>query len=409
MPKLLQINSCVNAGSTGRIAEDIGQVVMNAGWESYIAYARDYRHSASQTIKIGNKLSFYLHVLKSRLFDRQGFGSYFATKKLIRQIDKIKPDVIQLHNIHGYYLNLPILLKYISQKNIPLFWCLHDCWSMTGHCSHFALQNCNKWETECHDCPLLGDYPKSWFVDSSRRNFNEKNRLIKAIPNLTLISSSNWMASIIRRSYMKDREVVLIPNGIDTNVFKPRTNGEILRKKYGIQNKFVIMASGTVWLPYKGLNDFGLLRKMLSDDFAIILVGMSKEDLKTKLPDGVIGIERTKSPEELSEFYSMADCVMSLSRLESFGLTPVEGFACGTPAIVYNCTSTPELITPETGFVAEVGNIADVKQKVELIKERGKSYYSKRCREIALEKYDRNVCYHKYLSLYNSAINTKCE
>ena len=148
---------------------------------------------------------------------------------------------------------------------------------------------------------------------------------------------------------------------------------------------------------------------MLSEDFAIILVGMSKEDIKTKLPDGVIGIERTKSPEELSEFYSMADCVMSLSRLESFGLTPVEGFACGTPAIVYNCTSTPELITPETGFVAEVGNIEDIKRKVELIKERGKSYYSKRCREIALEKYDRNVCYHKYLSLYNSAINTKCE
>ena len=364
MPTLLQFNVYANCASTGRLAEDLGDVAISAGWKSYVAYGRESRPSHSELIKVGTKADIYAHVLKSRLLDRHGFGSARATKRLIKQIDEIRPDVIQFQNVHGYFLNLPFILEYITEKDIPLIWSLHDCWSMTGHCSHFALKGCEKWKTQCEKCPSIHDYPSSLFVDSSKRNYKEKKELVEAIPRLTIVSGSEWLANIARQSYFKNRDIRVIPDGIDTDTFSPKDDTELLRVKYGLENKFVIMASGTVWLPYKGLHDFARLREVLSDDYAIVLVGMQQKDIDA-LPKGLIGIPRTKTPQELARWYSMADCVMSLSRLESFGLTPVEGFACGTPAIVYNCTSTPELITPETGFVAEAGNIEDVKEKVE--------------------------------------------
>jgi len=405
MTKLLQINVTANAASTGRLAEDIGDVAIANGWQSYIAYGRDYRPSHSQLIKIGGRLSIYSHVLVSSLFDRHGLGSYFATKRFLKKVDEIKPDIIQFHNVHGYFLNLPLVLNYCKDKNIPLVWSLHDCWSMTGHCSHFAMEGCEKWKTECNHCSLLKKYPASFgLIDNSRSNYRIKKQLVEALPSLTIISGSQWLGDIAKQSYFKNRKVKVIPHGIDTEIYQPRTNGNEIRKRLGLEGKFVIMASGTVWLAYKGLYDFEKLQRILPDDCQIIIVGMSQEEIEKKLPKGLIGIPRTKTPQELSEYYSMADCVMSLSRLESFGLTPVEGFACGTPAIVYNDTSLPELITEETGFIAEPGNIEDVKEKVLKLKAIGKDHYTVNCRKVAVEKYDRYKCYEEYLRVYGELI-----
>ena len=399
MPKLVQFNSVANWGSTGRLAEDIGDVAMAAGWESFIVFGRESNPSNSHLIQVGGRMSVMSHVIISRLFDRHGFGSYMATKQLLKRLDEIKPDVFQFHNVHGYYLNLPLVLQYAIEKRIPIVWSLHDCWSMTGHCSHFVTVGCDRWKTECHNCPRRCDYPSSWFIDSSRRNYRDKKRLIEAVPRLTIISGSEWLAGIAAQSYFKGRDIRYIPDGIDTSIYQPRSNGDELRNKLGLKGKFVILATGTVWGENKGLKDYGELRKMLSDDYAIVLVGMSDEDLAT-VPEGVIGLPRTKSPQELSEFYSMADCVMSLSRMESFGLTPVEGFACGTPAIVYNTTALPELITPETGYVASFLSVTDVKEKVEMMKAKGKAFFSQSCRRVAVEKYDRHRCYSEYLKVY---------
>ena len=403
MPTLLQFNVYANCASTGRLAEDLGDVALSAGWKSYIAYGREFRPSHSELIRIGTKWDVYAHVLKTRLFDRHGFGSKRATEALVRHIDEIKPDVIQFQNVHGYYLNLPVILSYIAEKDIPLIWSLHDCWSMTGHCAHFALEGCEKWKEGCHHCPLLKEYPNSWGWDSSRCNYREKKALIEAIPRLTIVSGSEWLADIAHQSYFKNRDIRVIPDGIDTDIYSPKSDANELRKQHGLEGKFVLLASGTAWPPYKGLADSVKLRETLSDEYAIVIVGMQQKEVDA-LPKSLIGVPRTKTPQELAHWYSTADCVMSLSRLESFGLTPVEGFACGTPAIVYNCTSTPELITPETGFVAEPGNIEDVKAKVVRMREIGKAYYTKRCRDIALEKYDRNVCFNQYLGLYNELI-----
>ena len=274
---------------------------------------------------------------------------------------------------------------------------------MTGHCGHFALVGCDKWKTQCYRCPLIHDYPKSWFVDNSRRNYIEKKRIENSIPRLTIVSGSQWLADIAKQSFNGDRDIHVIPDGINTEIYSPKDNVAELRQKYGLEGKFVIMASGTSWSSFKGLDDFKKLRAVLPDDYVMIFVGMSNPEKENLLP-GMIGIPRTKSPEELASFYSMADCVMSLSKLESFGLTPVEGFACGTPAIVNNCTALPELITPETGFVVKAGDINDIKEKVIELKDRGKASYTQNCRRIATEKYDRMVCYKQYLNIYESMI-----
>jgi len=399
MPKLLQINSCVNVASTGRLVEDIGDVVMAAGWESYIAFGRGWRPSSSHLVRVGTTFDVWMHVVKTRLLDRHGFGSYFATQRLVQQVDRIRPDIVQFHNIHGYYANLKVLVNYIAEHGIPLVWSLHDCWSMTGHCAHFALAGCEKWKTGGERCPLLSNYPRSWGWDSSRRNYQQKRALFARIPHLSLISGSMWLADIAKESYFKDRPVHVIANGIDTGVYAPKVNGEALRRQHHLNGKFVIMGCGTGWGASKGLFDYFTLRELLPDEYAIVLVGM-RQSLIDTLPAGILGLPQTKTPHELAELYSMADVVLRLSKIESFGLTPVEGFACGTPAIVYNNSSLKELIVPETGFVAENGNVEDVRKKVVRMREIGKGKYTEDCRRIALEKYDRRNCYGEYLKVY---------
>lgn len=407
MKKLIQINTGVNIGSTGRLAEDIGNVAMSSGMTSYIAYGRDHRHSQSNEIKIGNRLSVLSDVLMTRLFDRHGHGAYWATKAFLRKLDLIEPDVIHLHNIHGYYLNYPLLFKYIAERDIPVIWSLHDCWCMTGHCSHFVRINCQKWMTGCFDCPLITRYPNSWFADASRRNYNEKKKLFNAVPRLIMAPTSEWLGGLLRKSFLGDKEIHVIPDGIDTTVFSPQIEkGGEIRKRLGLEGKFVILATGTVWEDYKGIPEYRKLRKTLPSDYAIVFVGMSAKDIERHKDscEGIIMQPRTESLAELAAYYSMADCVMSLSRMESFGLTPIEGYACGTPAIVNNATALPELITEKTGFVVNSNDIDDIKAKVLLMKKQGKDYYSQACRDLAISQYSKEFAYGKYLNLYSRFI-----
>ena len=405
MPKLLQINSCVALFSTGQLVENIGKEAMIKGWESYVAYGRAAGPSQSQIFRIGNETDVKFHALQSKLFDMHGLGSKNATEKLIKQITLINPDIIQIHNIHGYYLNYEIFFKYLSEANIPIVWSLHDCWPMTGHCSHFSQVNCDKWKTKCYACPLYRSYPESW-LDKSERNFRLKKSLFTNIRNVTMISASKWLGSVIQESYLSEYPLKIIPNGIDTNVFSPRTNNQEIRKRYHLENKFVIMGVGSMWGAEKGLYDYYKLNSILNDDFIIVMVGLSEIQIKN-LPKGIIGISRTNNNEELAQLYSSADVITSLSYLEAFGLTPVEGFACGTPAIVYNCTSTPELITPEIGLVVEPGNIEGIFTAIKTIKENGKLYYSENCREQAIALYKKEDRFGNYITLYEEIMKNR--
>ncbi len=399
--KLLQINSTLNWGSTGRIAEEIGQTVIAKGWESYIAYGRYNNESVSQPIKIGKNRDVYNHVWQSRFFDNHGLVSQDATRHLIKQIEKINPDIIHLHNIHGYYLNYQIFFDFLLKADIPVVWTLHDCWSFTGHCSHYSFAGCKRWRTLCHDCPEKREYPSSWFLDRSEQNYRDKIRSFTSVKNMTLVPVSEWLAGEVRQSFLKNYPIKVIHNGIDTEIFSPK---QVNKSELGIDDKFMVLGVASIWSARKGLADFIELRKKLSDSYFIVLIGLSEKQIKS-LPNGILGICRTNSVQELAIYYSAADVYVNTSVEETFGLTTTEAISCGTPAIVYDATACPEVLTPETGFVVKQGDLLDMANKIACIKQNGKSVYTEVCRQRAVELYDKKNKCNEYLKLYEELLN----
>ena len=226
MPVLFQICVEGNTGSTGRSAEEIGNLAIQKGWGSYIAFGRFPRPSNSHSIRIESNWGVYLHGLKTRLFDQHCLGSVNATRKLVRNIERIKPDIIHLHHLHGYYINIKILFEYLANTTIPVVWTFHDCWSFTGHCAHFDHIGCEKWKTECNHCPQKKEYPSSYLLDRSRKNFIEKRELFNSIRNLTIISVSRWLDEKVRVSFLSEKSRKVIYNGIDTDLFRPELKGQ---------------------------------------------------------------------------------------------------------------------------------------------------------------------------------------
>lgn len=402
MKKLLQINSVINSGSTGRITEEIGQTAITAGWESYIAYGREEnRHSQSKVIRIGNNLDINLHGLQTRILDNHSLGmsAQKATKEFIKKIDQINPDIIHLHNLHGYYINVEVLFNYLSTLGTPIIWTFHDCWPFTGHCAYFDYIGCEKWKTGCYDCPITRNYPASYVMDRSKKNYSVKKELFNSVKNLTIITVSEWLKSKVQDSFLNSYPISVINNGIDTSIFKITSNNDTEKAKYGWRNKFVLLGVATSWGKRKGIDDYYKIKEKLSNDFQIVLVGLTQKQIK-ELPSGIIGIQRTESIEELVKFYNMSDIVMNISYEETFGMTTIEGFACGTPSIVYNATASPELITPETGIIVEKGDINALIDAINKVKQVGKSHYSNACRERALHFYSKEDRYRDYLNLY---------
>ena len=402
MPTLLQINTVINSGSTGHIAEELGKLVMEKGWKSYIAYGRNPRPTNSIPIKIGTKLGVYSHVLLTRIFDRHGFGSYFATKKLIKNIKKIKPDIIHLHNIHGYYLNIEVLFTYLRTLDIPIIWTLHDCWSFTGHCSHYTAVNCNKWKSSCFLCPQKKQYPKSLF-DNSKKNYKDKKGLFTGLKNLTLVTPSIWLAEEVKKSFLKEYPVKVIHNGIDLNVFKPIEDKQNLIS--GTNKRKIILGVASVWNDRKGYKDFLALSKLLTNDEEIVLIGVTEKIIET-LPSNIKGIKRTESKEELAEWYSKALVYFNASIEETFGMTCAEAQSCGTPIIVYNSTALPETISEKTGILVEPNNIEKVYDAIQEIKQKGKAYYSTECRKRAEHLFEEKNNFSEYIDLYKTLINS---
>lgn len=399
--KIYQINVVANSGSTGRIAEGIANLALKEGFECYTAYGRWANKSDTCLYKIGNKMDVYCHVIQTRLFDRHGLASKCATKKLIKNIAQVKPDIIHLHNIHGYYLNYLILFRYLSQLDIPIVWTLHDCWSYTGHCAHYTAVRCRKWENGCFNCPNLADYPQSLFCDSSKSNYKLKKTLFTSVKNITIITVSKWLASEVQKSFLKKYPIKTIYNGLDTQKYYPVT---IKKDKYGWENKFIILGVATFWNKRKGLDDFIELGKILADDEVIVLVGLSKEQIK-KIPNNVVGFERTESMQQLVELYSVADIFMNFSMEETFGLTSIESMACGTPVVVFNSTACPEIVNEEVGFIVEPHDLLSVQTIIKQIRQTGKNVYSRKCRSYVLSNFKNEDRYKEYISLYHDLLD----
>ena len=402
MPSVLQIGASLALGSTGRISEDIATLARAKGWDTYMAHGSRYvGKSQMKSIHIGSKLDEYIHFGQGLFLDNHGLASQSATKRFLKQVDEIQPDVMHLHNIHGYYLNYPFLFDYLKEKQIPVVWTLHDCWTFTGHCVHFVSAQCSRWKNEgCHDCPLIKTYPKS-FVDHSKRNFELKKKYFTSLQNVVVVSVSEWLKSQVDSSFLASYPGKVIYNGVDTEIFKPSVNS--IKNNLGITDKKLLIGVATSWSNNKGLADYYQLAKSLPSDYQIVLVGLTAKQIE-ELPGGIIGITRTNNIEELVQYYSAADIVLNLSYAETFGLTTAEGFACGTPSIVYNATASPELISDETGIIVEPGNINGVKDAILAITQRGKEYYAENCRKRAVEKFDKKSQFSQYIDLYNSLL-----
>lgn len=402
--KLLQICVEGNTGSTGTIAESIGQFVIKKGWESYIAYGRFPRPSKSKLIHISTNLEILLHGLETRILDNHGFASRLATRRLIKKIEKINPDVVHLHHLHGYYINVEILFDFLQKSKIPVVWTFHDCWSFTGHCTYFDYVGCEKWKTECNQCPQKTEYPKSLFLDNSQNNFNLKKILFTSISNMTIVSVSEWLNNLVHQSFFKNTRHVCIYNGIDIELFKPINFSNKVKKKYLLENKYVILGVATTWDRRKGLIDFIELSKHLVEDEVIVLVGLSQNQM-LDLPKNIVGLSRTDNRNELAHLFAASDVFLNLSTEETFGLTTAESIASGTPVVVYNKTASPELVDPATGYVVEKGNVKEIRDAINNIKNNTKKInYCVECRRYALKKFNALNTYNSYFELYKNII-----
>ncbi|WP_312390641.1 glycosyltransferase family 4 protein [Chryseobacterium sp.] len=396
--KVLQISSEVNIGSVGRIAEQIGENILNEGWESYIAYGRENLPSKSSVFPIGKKSDIIKHVLLTRLTDRHGFGSKNPTIELIDKIKKIDPDIIHLQHLHGYYVNIELLFNFLAINRAKVVWTFHDCWSFTGHCAYYDLVECDKWKTECYKCPQLAEYPKSFYVDSSKENYIDKKRLFTSLERMTIVPVSNWLQGEVRKSFLKDYNILTIHNGIDVNQFSYKENK--IKKDYNIEDKFLILGVANPWDKRKGLKYFIELSERLASNYKILLIGLTEKQIK-ELPSNIIGLKRTKDVEELARFYSAADVFINPTLEDTFPTTNLESQSCGTPVITFRTGGSPEALDKSTGIVVEKKDTENLIEAIKEIEKNTKTFYSENCRSRVLQYFDKKNAFKNYIELYN--------
>ena len=351
--KYLFINSVAGFGSTGRIAAEKCRELMAEGHHCVLAFGRDKANCEDiPTVQIGSPLDYKLHGIRCRLLDDHGFGSKTATRRFLNWVREYDPDVIWLHNIHGYYIHIGELFAYLRTCGKKVIWTLHDCWSFTGHCAYFDFAGCEKWKIGCHHCPQKGAYPASMGLDGSRSNYEKKKMLFTGIPNLRLTVPSYWLESRVKQSFLKDYPVEVVYNTINRDIFQP-TPGDF-RKKHGLEGKIVLLGVASVWDARKGLADFVELSGMLDDRYQIVLIGLTEAQISA-LPKNILGLPRTNSMEELVAAYTEADIFLNPSVEETFGMTAMEARCCGTEAVVYEDTACEEIVNQFGGIAVPKG------------------------------------------------------
>ena len=342
--KYLFINSVAGFGSTGRIAADQCRELMKAGHECVLAFGRAKANCDDiRTVQIGSPVDYRMHGVRSRLLDDHGFGSKGPTRRFLRWVREYDPDVIWLHNVHGYYIHIGELFSYLKTCGKQIFWTLHDCWTFTGHCAYFDFAGCDKWKTGCHACPQKGTYPASLLLDNSKGNYESKKRLFTGVPNLTLITPSQWLADLLQESYLREYPVKVVYNTINTDIFRP-TPGNF-REEYGLQDKRIVLGVASVWEERKGLRDFVKLAGILPEDHRIVLVGITDAE-KDILPANILALPRTNSASQLAEIYTAADVFVNPTYEDNYPTVNLEAGACGTRIVCYDTGGCRETLGP---------------------------------------------------------------
>ncbi len=396
--RILQINETCGTGSIGRTTFELAKELEARGHNCLVAYSHD-NLGYSNAIQIGSDIDHKVHALCSRISGLQGYYSKNATRKLISKIKEYKPDVIHLRNLHGNYINLHELLSFIASEDIPTVVTLHDCWLFTGKCTYYIPAKCEKWKQECGNCPLLhkDNVNPTFFFDRTKKCINDKKKWFSRIPRLAVVGVSRWVANEASDSLFAGRKPIAIYNWIDLGTFHPRESE--LRKKLGMENKFVILCVATNLNRIKGYDEICELQKRMPKNWTIITIG--KEVIP--LPEGIIHISHTNNAVELAEYYSMADVCMNATKYETFGKVTAEAMCCGTPVVVYNNTASPELVNDGCGIVVEEsegvdGLIAALKE----IENNGSRSYRDACLKAANDRFAKRIGVDRYIELYES-------
>lgn len=409
--RIVQINPVLRTStSTGRIMQEIGALAESAGWRNWCAYGRGrdgIRPCATAAIAVGNRRSTALHGLVTRAFDRHGLGSARATRAFVQQLADIDPDIVHIHNIHGYFLNYPILFEYLRDSRARVVWTVHDCWLYTGHCYYYSAVGCDRWQSGCGKCPQRGAFPRSILVDRSRCNFADKRRWFTSVPrdHMVIVPVSEWMRGEMARSFLSEYPFQVIHNGIDTSVFRPYADSDV-REKLGIgPDQKIILGLASVWSAEKGLDDLISLVPRLRPDETLVMVGV---DAKTgrRLPPRVKWLRRTENIAMLAQLYSAASAFVNPTYQDNYPTVNLEAIACGTPVVTYRTGGSVESVTPATGRIVAQGDTDGLLRAVRDIEAAGKEAFTGPCREYALAHFRKEDRYNDYLRLYDSLLHS---
>lgn len=392
--KIVQINAVYRSGSTGRTTEEFHLYCKEHGIESYV-FCPNMSIPEDRIFRIGTTIDHKTHAIASRLTGRQACFSYFPTKRLIAKLKKIQPDAVILRNLHGNYINLPLLLSYLAKENILTVPVLHDCWFFTGHCTHYTAHKCYKWQKKCGACPLMKTDNPSLFFDTSVSMFNLKRSLFETIPQVGVIGVSKWITDEGRKSvvFKTAKGFETVYNWIDHKKFYPRESSE-LRRMLGINDDFVVLGVAQGWSWRKGLIHFATLAQNMPD-IKIVLIGKIEE--RIELPSNIITPGSTESIEQLAEYYSLADVLLVCSVQETFGKVSAEALACGTPVIANNSTANPEIPGPDCGIYIDNNNPEQIAEAINKIKKLRKSHYTQACIDRAAKEFDKDIQISKYI------------
>lgn len=395
--RVFQLNTFCGEKSTGRIALEIARLVEQDGGQCRIGYGAGTppKEAEPYAFRIGSSLERKICSQLRKLLDYEGRGCYFGTKALIDELERFQPDLVHFHNLHGCYLHLPSLCDYLTRRQIPIVWTLHDCWSFTGHCAYFDYAHCEKWKTGCEHCPQQRSYPVCVGFDRSRKNYEMKKRLFAAFPNLTMVVPCDWMKVPLSQSFLADRPVRRIYNGVDLRTFYPRPSE--LRQKYGLTGKKVALAVASDWDERKGLPYLIQTAQELAPDERMVAVGLTREQIGM-LPASLLGIEHTSSPEELAQWYTTADCLVNPTLEDNMPMVNLEALACGTPVVVFRTGGCPEAVDETCGIVVPQGNVQELRAGIRRMFD-GQQDRKAACLRRAAQ-FDSRKTFEQYIALY---------
>lgn len=398
--KIVQINTTCGVGSTGKICVGISEILSGDKIENYIFYS-----SKTNGYKLGIGFSdrkyIRLQALKSRIFGNYGFNSKRASQRMITELERIQPDVVHLHNIHGHDCDLETLFAYFKKKKTKLVWTFHDCWAFTGYCVYFDMVKCGKWQTKCEKCAKMREY--SWLFDRSSALFEKKKQVFEGL-DLTIVTPSQWLADLVKQSFLKDYPIRVINNGIDLSVFKPSESD--FRKRLGLEDKKIVLGVSFEWGKRKGLDAFVALSERLPDDYRIVLVG-TNDELDARLPKNVVSVHRTQNQKELAEIYSAADLFVIPTREENYPTVNMEALACGTPVLTFRTGGSAEMLDEACGSAVDCNDIDAFEKEIIRICEE-KPYTQEACLRKAKD-FDKNGRFKEYVELYERIVTAGAE